>query len=565
MHDMHTMGTFDTEESENNTPCGSTAVDSICTSDQKKSTAFRLSFVGLGASAFVFQFDALALGVALPTIAAELKASSLKSFWANNIYLLCVVIAQPIFLDASEMVGRKHPLQLGLLLFFGGSLIFALGQHIDIIILGRTLQGVGGGAINILVETVVSDMTTLKERRMWLGLIGIPIAAGNALGLPISALLTAHVGWRWLGWINLPIIGLTLPLLQFSLHLRSPMDRKQILHTLKGYDWIGALLMTAGASLFVLPLSWGGSLYAWDSWRTLLPFIIGLLCLAALGYYERLLVRPFIPYRAIASRTAATTVAAGFCHGIILFTPIQYLPLLYQALPRLSLTTTAVYLVPCTVVPLLLTIMAMMAIGPLNLGYKGLILFSWTMVTTGLGLLALLDQGASPSMLMGVPIVWATGNAMLRLLILPIEASVKRQDDTAAAITQLLTARLLGGVVGLASGTAMFDSRFASRITRLEPLAGDLTPLNEASNAISFIARLRDIEVPLESLSIVQGAYLQAFRYVWYLMIGFGGLGLVCSLAIEEHIFEKTEYGVQRFVERTSPETARGSSPAVVS
>ncbi|KAJ4411018.1 hypothetical protein N0V82_009088 [Gnomoniopsis sp. IMI 355080] len=144
-----------------------------------KSWRFRLAFFGVQIIAFVYALDANALAVAVPSVAAQLDGTTLQSFWASLSYLLAVVITQPFYVATSSEFGRK-PLLMGALAYFAiGSIVFGLSHNMGSVIAGRVIQGLGGGGLNILGSIIVSDMTTLKERPLYLGLLALPVAAGT--------------------------------------------------------------------------------------------------------------------------------------------------------------------------------------------------------------------------------------------------------------------------------------------------------------------------------------------------------------------------------------------------
>lgn len=127
--------------------------------------------------------------------------------------MLGVAVTQPLFASVSDVLGRKGPLYFSILLFAVGSIVFALARDMTTIIAGRVVQGLGGGGLDVLQEMIVVDMTTLKERPLYLALMALPTATGSILGPVIGALLSEYASWRWIGWINLPFLapGLLLP------------------------------------------------------------------------------------------------------------------------------------------------------------------------------------------------------------------------------------------------------------------------------------------------------------------------------------------------------------------
>ncbi|OIW30092.1 MFS general substrate transporter [Coniochaeta ligniaria NRRL 30616] len=525
--------------------------DELPPAKAKKSLSFKLAFIGLAASIFVFQVDATCLGIALPTIAGDLHGTTLQSFWANLSYTLCSLVTQPVWAAVSNAFGRKPPLYASMALFSAGSIVFATAGSMRAIIAGRVLQGLGGGGLDILVEVILTDMTALDERATYLGLMAVPNAVGNIMGPAVGALFSTYATWRWIGWINLPLLGAGAVLVFFFLKLRPvPLDAG-LGANLARLDWVGMALVVVGITILVLPISWAGSLFPWASWQTLLPLLCGVAVLALFVLYESRPANPIIPHRLFHSKTGNVTLAGGFIHGVILVSLLQYLPLLYQAVELESPIASAVSLLPTVIVSVVVAAASMMMV-PLFGGYVWLLRLSWVILTLGTGLLALFDVSSSPSLRYGLPVLWGQGVALLRLNLLPMQASVKNVDDVGQAIAVFFTLRLFGGLVGLTVSAAVFTNVFATAIADAGvPLTGALEPLGQAANAVNFIGRLRGLGgvVTGETLGAVLGVYLRCFRMIFYVMTGMGAVGLVSSLGMEEIGLVGGERGGQRFEE----------------
>ncbi|KAH8908587.1 MFS general substrate transporter [Coniochaeta sp. PMI_546] len=151
-------------------------------------------------------------------------------------------------------------------LFFTGYIVFALARDRSTIIDSRVLQGLGGAGVDTLVEVILTDMTTLEERAKYLGLMAVPNAVGNIMGPTVGTLFSTYATWRWIGWINLPLLGIGATLVFFSLKLwLVPLDAT-LGHDLNRLDWIGMALVVIGSTILVAPLSWAGSLCPCASW-----------------------------------------------------------------------------------------------------------------------------------------------------------------------------------------------------------------------------------------------------------------------------------------------------------
>ncbi|KAK1255546.1 hypothetical protein MKX08_009541 [Trichoderma sp. CBMAI-0020] len=488
----------------------------------KKSSSFKLAFIGIAASLFVFQLDATCLGIALPTIAGDLNGTSLESFWASLAYTLCGLTMQSIWVSISDAFGRKPPLYVSLGLFFIGSVVFAVAKNMSTIIAGRVLQGLGGGGIDVLAQVILADMTTLEERSKYIGLMAIPTAVGNIMG---------------------PIVGAL-----FSTLRPIPLEAT-LTKNLNRLDWIGMAFFVAGVTLFVVPLSWAGSLFPWASWQTLFPLLLGAALLVAFVFYETKPAAPIMPHRLFHTRTGNAALMGGFIHGMILVSLLQYMPLLLQAVELESAISSAVSLLPTVIVSVFIAAVSMMMV-PFFGGYVWLLRLSWVILTLGTGLLALFKVRSPLPMRYGLPILWGTGVSLLRLNLLPVQASVKHVNDTGLAIGQLLTIRMFGGLVGLTISSAIFNNVFSESISSTAvQLTGTLAPLKDASNAVSFIETLRSLDISSTALDEILSIYLKCFRTIFYTMTGFGALGLLTSMFLREIDLKGQSLGNQRFEE----------------
>ncbi|KAJ5371909.1 hypothetical protein N7517_003915 [Penicillium concentricum] len=316
---------------------------------KRKPLSFFLAFTALLLMVFLVSLDATTLAVAISVITDELSGTTLTVFWANISFTVAVIIIQPIYTSFSDIFGRKIPLYAEFTLFGIGSIVFDVAHNMAIVIVGRVLQGLDGSGLDVLSEVIVADMTTLQERAVYIGLLSLPMAAGCIAGPILGAVFSEYVTWRWIRWINLPIIGIALFLAVFFMRLR---PTNQTFHSqFTCIDWLGMLLFTGGCVLFALPLSWPGNMYPWGSWRTIVPLIIGILILVAFAFYESNQTNAVFPYRIFRSRTAQISLLGSFIHGFVLYSLFQYLPLFFQAVYLETLFKSSISILPfCCVV-----------------------------------------------------------------------------------------------------------------------------------------------------------------------------------------------------------------------
>lgn len=457
--------------------------------------------------------------------------------------MLAVVVTLPVYASASDVLGRMLPLYTSYVLFFVGSIVFATAKSMTVVIIGRLIQGFGGGGLDVLNEIIVVDITTLKERPLYMGLLAVPMALGSIAGPIIGSALTEYATWRWIGWINLPLLGLDVFLAAFFLRLKA-LD-EPLRSRFARLDWIGGVMFAIGATAFALPLSWADNIYAWASWQTIVPMVIGVLVLVALGFYEAKPEAPLFPYRIFKSRTSLLTLVNGTIHGLIIYPATTYVPLFFQAVKIQTPLHSAVSMLPscCGVIGF-----AMLSGVAVEVSRRYLWQFwaSWVTIAVGIGLLSMWDRDSSLAMTAGFQIIASIGlGALWTVPSLSMQASAGSVQDQGLAVGILVGSRLFGALIGLAIESTVFASVFEKSISPFEPLPDVAAALSQASQAVGFIPNLRGLDVSPEVLTGIVKAYRDTFQVIWYVMAAFGCVGFAASLFIEEKSIESEETGNQ--------------------
>ncbi len=128
------------------------------------------------------QKDAVIVGSCLAAIAKDLKSTSSGSFWVGTAFLLGQTITIPIFGTTSEIFGRKWPILIALSIFAFGSILCATAKSTAWLIGARAVQGIGAGGMIQLVQVILSDISTMSERGLYMALAALAWSLGTNIG-----------------------------------------------------------------------------------------------------------------------------------------------------------------------------------------------------------------------------------------------------------------------------------------------------------------------------------------------------------------------------------------------
>lgn len=273
-------------------------------------------------AALLAVLDHTILSTALPTIARELGDAGSVS-WIVLGYMLTSTIAAPIWGKLSDIHGRRRVLGIALIGFMAGSVLCALAPTMLFLILARGVQGVFGGALVSLAQTVIGDVVPPAQRGRYQGYIAGGFAAVGSAGPALGGLLIEHFHWSSVFWINIPF-GLVALVATDRLLRRLPQNG-----TPHSIDVIGAALMALAAAALLLVLSWGGHLYGWYDWRILSLAAASLLLWGLFVLRAAHATEPFVPLSLFRDPTVArifagTVLANGANLGIAVFLPLYY-------------------------------------------------------------------------------------------------------------------------------------------------------------------------------------------------------------------------------------------------
>jgi EmrB/QacA subfamily drug resistance transporter len=299
----------------------------------------RSVFFGLMLAAFLAALNQTIIATALPTIGRHF--GDLESLpWVVTAYLVTSTAVAPLYGKLSDIHGRRAMLLTAVGLFVAGSILCAAAPSMMLLILGRGLQGVGGGGILPLCQSVIADVVAPRERGRYQAYMGVAWVTSGIGGPVLGGMLAEFWHWSVIFWINAPL-GLAAAVL-IHVHL-ARIPRHERKHKL---DLLGAALMMGSAIPLLLALTWGGTQYSWLSPQILALLAVSLVLSLGFGWRLAQAPEPFLPLTVLNNPVMRWGTAAGAFAMAVSIALTIFVPLYFEVVHGLSATASGLALIP---------------------------------------------------------------------------------------------------------------------------------------------------------------------------------------------------------------------------
>ena len=289
---------------------------------------------------FMSILDTTIVNVALATLARELHASLTTIQWVATGYLLSLAIVIPLSGWFSERFGSKRIWMVSVAVFGIGSALCGLAWSAGSLIAFRILQGIGGGMIMPVSMSLMAQTAGPNRVGRVMAVIGVPMLLAPVFGPVIGGLIVDNASWRWIFYVNVPVVLLALVLA--ARLLTSDQGRADA----GRLDWVGVALLPPGLAAIVFGLSEVESHGGIGSPAAWAPIAAGLVLLALFAWHGWRAERPLIDVRLFAQRCFRPASVAITLAGAALFGSILVLALYYQVARGESALTTGLLLAP---------------------------------------------------------------------------------------------------------------------------------------------------------------------------------------------------------------------------
>ena len=251
-------------------------------------TKHRLGWVIALTSAayFMVVLDSVVVITALPRMQRDLHVTLSSLQWTLNAYGIAFAAGIITAAALGDRFGRRRVFTIGLALFTVASVACALAPNLSVLIVARTVQGLGGAVVLPLSLTILTAAFPVERRGMIVGIYGGLAGLAVAMGPIVGGALTQSIDWHWIFWINVPI-GIVAVLLGVRLLPESCGAPERL-------DLVGVGLVTAGVVALVWALTRANDV-GWGSAETIGSLAAGILLLAGFVWWERRVAEPMVP------------------------------------------------------------------------------------------------------------------------------------------------------------------------------------------------------------------------------------------------------------------------------
>lgn len=276
-----------------------------------------LIFAVVGMVLLLGALSSTSVSVAFPTIISSFNTSLIVAGWVMGSYQLTYIATTALGGKASDALGRKRTLMLSLGVFILGSLLCSVAPNVELLILFRLMQGIGGGALMPSATGIVADEFPLARQRV-IGLLVSIWPIGMIIGPNVGGWMVTALGWRSVFWLNIPVaVGILIA----TALLLKPGRREKVY-----IDLQGAALFTASLLAFMLAISaMGNGAAQWG-----IAAILLIACIAFIVLFARRESRsqnPVIDVEMLRARPFLAANVYNFVFGAAAWGILTFVPL----------------------------------------------------------------------------------------------------------------------------------------------------------------------------------------------------------------------------------------------
>lgn len=290
--------------------------------------------------------DTTIVNVALNDMKGTLGATLTDIAWVITAYAIANVIVIPMTSWLSQQFGRRNYFAASIIIFTVASFLCGNSSNIWELVFFRFIQGMGGGALLVTAQTIITESYPPAKRSMAQAIYGMGVIVGPTLGPPLGGYIVDHFSWPYIFYINVPL-GIIAVFLTLTFVKSPKYGEKQ---AAKDVDWWGVvfLIMFIGSLQFVLE---HGQQDDWFSNSTIVTLsVTSVLGLLFFVWRELTYERPIVNLRVLKNKNLQIGVVMSFILGFGLFGSTFVIPIYTQSILGWTATDAGLLLIPSSLV-----------------------------------------------------------------------------------------------------------------------------------------------------------------------------------------------------------------------
>ena len=447
--------------------------------------------------------------------------------WIGSAYLIGQSITQPLSGRLTDIFGRCTGLTFCNIAFGLGTLLCGVATNEWVLIAGRGVAGLGGGAMLTISMFVIGDLVPLRKRGYIQGILNIVIGAGSGLGGLLGGWINSLWGWRMAFLFQVPLVAVGAILVVFTVNIPVKASEKS---AFRRVDYLGSIFLTFSLVLFLLGVNLGGNILPWmhPLVSTSLP-LSGALLVTFVFVEEKIASEPIIPVRLLIDRTVLTSCLSFWFTFMAFYGIVYYMPVYLQLLGY-SPTSAGLRFISSSAG----TAIGAFAAGTMMRATGKYLYLNWAnhaLLVLGAVLMVRLRFDTLPWYPFACLGVFGLGFGGMLVTTLVALVSAVKQEDQAVVTSTAFAFRSTGSAIGLTVASSTFQNLLR---LRLHSYIGNI---KDAENVIS---RIRDNFDEVNHLdAVIRGrvreGYMEAVRGVFLSVCGFSVLAALTSLFIKQH------------------------------
>jgi DHA2 family multidrug resistance protein len=413
--------------------------------------------------------DVSIVNVALPYMQGNLGATLSEIGWVSTGYSIANVIVIPLSAYLGLRFGKKRYFIFSLVAFTLASIMCGLADNLGMLILGRVIQGLGGGGLLAKAQALMFETFPREEQAKASMIFILGVIAGPAIGPALGGYLTDNFGWRWIFFINVPLGILAVFMCTTFLLPDDPKERKS-----PDVDWLGITFLALSLGGLQTVLEQGQQDDWFSSSFIQRMTVLSVVSTALFVWHEFRIAHPAVDLRVLRYRSLWAGSMLSLVVGMGLYGTIFVVPIFAQTVLQFTATKTGLMLVPGA----LASAAATFAVAPLSklmpprmVIVTGGCITIWVMIT-----LTHLNPDTGSDQLFW-PLIWR-GFATV-LMFFPLSLATLGpipKSDVASASGFFSLTRQLGGSIGIAGITTLVSKQQFVHRSQLVYSISDMNP-----------------------------------------------------------------------------------------